>query len=124
MAMGAGMGDGIHAGSAREGGWIAIVATAVASAADADRLAALMVAQRLAACVQVGQVVSHYRWRDALHREAEWRLECKTAVGRADALLAALAQHHPYELPECLAWTVRVSRPYADWVERETRGPG
>lgn len=103
---------------------IAIVATTVASAADADRLAALMVAQRLAACVQVGQVVSHYRWRDALHREAEWRLECKTAVGRADALLAALAQHHPYELPECLAWTVRVSRPYADWVERETRGPG
>lgn len=100
---------------------IAVVTTTVASAEDADRLAALALQRRLAACVQVEQIVSHYRWRDALQREGEWRLSCKTAVDRADALCQALAQAHPYEVPQLLMWTAQAQDGYARWVDEETR---
>ncbi|QXL85772.1 divalent-cation tolerance protein CutA [Comamonas sp. NLF-1-9] len=99
---------------------IAIVSTTVAQAHDAERLAALALQQRLAACVQVAQVQSHYRWKGALQREAEWRLDGKTTQAQAPALLALLRAHHPYELPELAVHTCEVSNAYADWVRAET----
>jgi len=118
------MKDETDAESAGDATWIAVVTTTVASAADADRLAALMVERRVAACVQIERVVSHYRWQGALHREEEWRLDCKTAVSRVDALLAALAEQHPYDLPQLLVQTVRAERRYAQWVGEQTLPPG
>lgn len=100
---------------------IASVTTTVGNAADAERLADLILGARLAACVQLLQIASHYRWQEALHRETEWQLECKTALGRVDALLQALRQHHPYELPQLLVQQAQAEPRYADWVEQETR---
>lgn len=100
---------------------MAIVVTAVASVADADRLAARMMGQRLAACVQILPIVSHYRWQGVMQREDEWRLECKTAVDRVAALRAALAADHPYELPELLVQVVQADSRYARWVDEQTR---
>ncbi|QEA11968.1 divalent-cation tolerance protein CutA [Comamonas flocculans] len=99
---------------------IAVVSTTVAQAQDAERLAALALQQRLAACVQVVQVQSHYRWKGALQREAEWRLDGKTAQAQVPALLALLRAHHPYELPELAVNLCQVSTAYADWVRAET----
>ncbi|MBN9330392.1 MULTISPECIES: divalent-cation tolerance protein CutA [unclassified Comamonas] len=110
-------------GRAGQGASIAIVTTTVDSAGDADRLAALMVERCLAACVQVQQITAHYRWQAALHRDVEWRLTCKTAMDRVDALLAALAEEHPYDLPQLLVQTARAELRYAQWVNEQTRPP-
>lgn len=114
----------IHTGAAGHDALIAVVTTTVASAAQADRLAALMVRRRLAACVQVEQITSHYRWEGVSHREVEWRLACKTAADRVDALWTALAAEHPYELPQLLVQTVRAEVRYAQWVDEQTRPSG
>ena len=45
---------------------------------DARRLAQAVVQARLAACVQVQSITSHYHWQGALQEAAEWRLACKT----------------------------------------------
>ena len=100
---------------------VAVVTTAVASAQAAGQLAQAAVQQRLAACVQVLEMRSHYRWQEALHEEAEWRLECKTAPDRVPALLALLRARHPYELPELLVLSVQAEAAYAHWVLQETR---
>lgn len=103
---------------------IGVVVTTVASAADADRLAALLVGHGLAACVQIQPIVSHYRWQGEVQREPEWRLECKTAPDRVPALQAALAAEHPYELPELLVQMVQADGRYALWVDEQTREVG
>lgn len=101
---------------------IGVVVTTVASAAEADRLAALLVGRGLAACVQVEPIVSHYRWQGVVQREDEWRLECKTATDRVSALQAALAAEHPYELPELLVQMIQSDSRYALWVDEQVRG--
>jgi len=121
IVAGAGMNGEIHTGTTGHDALIAVVTTTVASAAQADRLAALMVRRRLAACVQVERITSHYRWEDAPHREVEWRLAYKTATDRVDALWAALAAEHPYDLPQLLVQTVRAEVRYARWVDEQTR---
>lgn len=77
---------------------------------------------RGAACVNVLPAVrSIYRWQGEVHDDAEALLVVKAAAEVMPALAAALAELHPYELPE---WVViatdeaLTSPAYAAWVRR------
>ncbi len=96
---------------------IAAVTTTVASADLASALATAMVERRLAACAQLTPIDSVYRWHGELQREPEVRVLFKTTVQCKAALMAAIAQCHPYEVPDIHAETLaEVHPPYADWV--------
>ena len=101
---------------------ITIVTTTVASAADAQRLAAGAVQARLAACVQVEAIASHYVWQGAQQEDAEWRLVCKTLPAAAGALCDWLRAQHPYQVPQLLTHTVEAEADYAGWVAQQVDG--
>lgn len=100
---------------------LSAVTTTVASADDARRLAQVVLQQRLAACVQVEPITSHYRWQGALHEEGELRLVCKTQPQAVPALLALLRAQHPYQVPQLLVQPLWATADYADWVRKETQ---
>ena len=89
----------------------------------AQRLARTLVEERLAACVSLlPGVVSTYRWQDRVEQATEVQLLAKTSTDRREALMARLAELHPYELPEILAVETAAGLPaYLDWVAAETR---
>jgi periplasmic divalent cation tolerance protein len=92
--------------------------TTVATAADADGLAAEAVARGHTVCVQVeGPVTSHYRWQGAQERTGEFRLMFKFLPGQQAALEAWLQAAHPYTTPE---WVVvraeYVGEKYLSWA--------
>lgn len=99
------------------------VTTTVDSREAADRLAASLVSERLAACVQVqGPIASTYRWQGAVETATEWYCHAKTTAERFEALRARLAELHPYDVPEIVALPiVRGHPPYLAWLEAETR---
>jgi periplasmic divalent cation tolerance protein len=100
------------------------VTTTVGSAAAAQALAREIMAQRLAACVQIDQgVTSLYRWQGNQVEEPEVRLVIKTMPSCEAALQALFTRHHPYELPQFLAVPMRASRAYRDWARAETQAP-
>ncbi|WP_313315857.1 divalent cation tolerance protein CutA [Pulveribacter sp.] len=101
---------------------IAIVTTTVPSQADARRLAAAAVQQRLAACVQVEAIVSHYAWQGSQCEDAELCLVCKTLPAAAPALRAWLRSQHPYEVPQLLTHTVQAEADYAQWMAQQVDG--
>ena len=95
------------------------LATTVGGEDDARRLASALLEQRLAACVQIDRLESHYRWQGALCAEAEWRLTIKSTPDKLVALQAFLASEHPYDLPQ-VVWQVLEATPaYAAWVRGE-----
>lgn len=98
------------------------VTTTVGTAEDAHRLAQAVLVQRLAACVQIEAITSHYRWEGALHEDGEWRLVCKTVPQAVDGLFALLQAQHPYTLPQLVVQPLQASAAYADWVRQETQG--
>lgn len=102
---------------------LSAVTTTVGMVEDARRLAQAVLQQRLAACVQVEAITSHYRWQGALHEESESRLVCKTLPGAVPALLALLRAQHPYELPQLVVQPLQASVEYARWVGEQI-GPG
>jgi periplasmic divalent cation tolerance protein len=99
--------------------------TTVASHADAERIAADVVARNLAVCVQIdGPVISHYRWHHQAAREEEFRLCFKLRENHAAALEAHVLATHPYEVPE---WVVvraeHVAEKYLSWAEASSTTP-
>ena len=88
--------------------------------AVAERLAEALVAERLAACVQVGgPIFSVYRWRGTIERAEEWTCRAKTTRERLPALESRVRALHPYELPEILALPAGGAADYAAWVHDE-----
>lgn len=92
--------------------------TTVAHRGDAERLASDVIAQNLAACVQIdGPVVSHYRWQGQAERSEEFRLLFKLLPAQAAALEKYVLTHHPYETPEwILVSAQRVGEKYLSWA--------
>lgn len=101
------------------------VTTTAGSLASAQGLADEILAQRLAACVQIeAGLVSRYRWKGELLEENEVRLVIKTLPGCESALQALFARSHPYDVPQFLAVTMKASPAYGQWVREETTLPG
>lgn len=88
----------------------------------AARIADTLVAERLAACVQiVPGMRSVYRWQGRVEHAEEVQLLIKTVRERSDALIARIVQLHPYELPEVIAVeVVGGSDAYLDWIREQT----
>ena len=84
----------------------------------AQGIANALVEERVAACVNVVPSLSSvYRWKGAVHNDAEALLIVKSTKDRFEALKQAVLKHHPYELPEVIAVPVdRGHAPYLDWV--------
>lgn len=101
------------------------IRTTHADRAAADACATMLVARRLAACVQVdGPVQSTYRWENAIETAAEWRCVCKTTASRAAACREAIVRTHAYRTPEILEVTVAASPDYAAWVRKGVAADG
>ena len=100
-----------------------LVFTNLPDRASAEKLAALLIEQRLAACVNVlAPCISSYRWEGKVQRDEEHPMLIKTAQDRYAELEAAIRANHPYELPEIVAVPISGGLPaYLQWVESETR---
>jgi periplasmic divalent cation tolerance protein len=92
-------------------------------AATAERIAATLVEERLAACVSiVPGLRSVYRWKGAVERADEVLLLAKTRPDRYPALQDRVQALHPYELPELVSVeTVSGLPAYLQWVAAQTR---
>ncbi|MDP1734898.1 MAG: divalent-cation tolerance protein CutA [Sulfuritalea sp.] len=99
-----------------------LVFTNLPDEASAHVLAAALVGDRLAACVNVlAPCRSVYRWQGAIENATEIPLLIKTTAARYPALEAAIRARHPYELPEIIAVPLAHGLPeYLDWLATET----
>ena len=100
-----------------------LVLTNLPDRASAERIAERVVAENLAACVNIlAPCRSVYRWKGALQHDEEHPLLLKTTRERYAALEQAVRALHPYELPEIIAVPVERGLPaYLDWVAAETQ---
>jgi periplasmic divalent cation tolerance protein len=81
-------------------------------------LAVSVVAERLAACVNiVPGLMSVYPWEGKIETAQEHLLLMKTETASFDALKVLVQEKHPYELPEIIAVPIlHGSTAYLDWI--------
>lgn len=99
---------------------ISAVTTTVGSRDDAESLAALLVEEKLAACVQFWPISSVYRWKGQVESASEHLLVAKTRTSAVARLVSRIRENHSYELPEVLVTPIEDGSPdYLKWVSDE-----
>ena len=98
-----------------------IIYSTAGSSEEANKLAEGVVAQRIAACVQMLPIRSIYRWQGKVEHAEEVLLLIKTRKELADKVIAWLKEHHSYEVPEAVAVDIAGGLDaYLRWIEDET----
>jgi len=85
----------------------------------AELIANTLVAEKLAACVNIlPGVTSVYRWQGAIEQSEELLLIIKTSQTVWPMLEAQIQALHPYELPEIVAVPIKTGEAeYIQWLE-------
>ncbi|MCA1924455.1 MULTISPECIES: divalent cation tolerance protein CutA [Buttiauxella] len=91
--------------------------------ATAQELAALVLAEKLAACVTLlPGATSLYYWEGKMEQEYEVQMLLKSDIEHQEALLACLKSHHPYQTPELLVLPVtHGDSEYLSWLYASLR---
>ncbi|MFN3680271.1 divalent-cation tolerance protein CutA [Thermosynechococcus sp.] len=101
-----------------------VVMVTTATEAEALSLADQLVAEHLAACVQILPIRSIYRWQGTVHRDPEWQLLIKTRIALFEEVRDRLVALHSYEVPEIIALPIVAgSSAYLNWVKEQTQEP-
>lgn len=97
---------------------VRVVLVTAANGEEAERIARVLVEERLAACVNlVGGVRSIYRWEGAIETAEEVLLLIKTRQEAVDTLRRRVHELHSYDVPEFLVLAVeQASEAYLAWI--------
>lgn len=85
---------------------------------ESEKLARILVEERLAACVNVTDVQSYFRWKDEFCSDREALLIIKTEKGKIHRIIERIKEVHSYELPEIIALPIIAGYDqYLAWLE-------
>jgi periplasmic divalent cation tolerance protein len=96
-----------------------IVLTTAGSIEEAQQIAAALVEQRLAACVNIiPGVESVFRWQGKIDRTREWLLMIKTKAEAFERVRNAIQKLHSYDVPEIISLEIDDgSASYLEWID-------
>lgn len=100
----------------------ALLYATFASRVDAERVAETVLAEQLAACVNIlAPCTSIYRWQGGIERGEEVPALFKTRPALALRLRERITAIHSYDLPVIEQWPVETGNAVARWIAEETR---
>jgi periplasmic divalent cation tolerance protein len=95
-----------------------LATTTTTTMEEARKIAAELVEERLAACVQIVEpITSVYRWQGKVEEEKEVLLLIKSTRDLVPRIAELLDRIHPYEVPELIATPIiGGSNTYLNWL--------
>jgi uncharacterized protein involved in tolerance to divalent cations len=98
------------------------VLTTTASEDEAEVIAEALLAEELAACVQILPIRSRYLWQGAVQREPEQLLLIKTRAALFEVVRSKIRTMHSYDTPEIVALPIAAGdADYLSWIGGVTR---
>ncbi len=87
----------------------------------AEEAGAILVNERLAACVNIyPNIKSLYQWQGTLHNENETVIVAKTTAKLVPELMQRVKELHSYDCPAMLSFAAdQVYKPYETWLNSE-----
>jgi periplasmic divalent cation tolerance protein len=98
-----------------------LVTTTFEERQQAEKLAMILLQERLIACGQIsGPVTSSYWWKGSLTTSMEYILSMKTTAVHYERLEKTIQSNHPYDVPEIVVVPItNLSDDYWAWMQQE-----
>jgi periplasmic divalent cation tolerance protein len=85
------------------------------------KIAEVLIAEKLAACIQLLPMESFYRWEGEIENAREVLMLVKTRQAHFDAAIARIRTLHPYRVPEIVAFAFSAGfSGYLTWIDSVT----
>jgi periplasmic divalent cation tolerance protein len=98
-----------------------VLLTTTPSREEAQKIARLLIDEKLAACVQLLPIESFYCWQGKTQNEAEMLLLVKTRAALFEGTIARIKAVHSYTVPEIVAMPFTAGfGSYFDWMDEVT----
>jgi periplasmic divalent cation tolerance protein len=100
-----------------------LVYITTADKAEAKKIAAILVEERLAACANVmDNMESIYRWQGKIEQGREAVLILKTTAALVPELIERIKALHSYDCPCIISLPITDgNKAFLDWINKETR---
>lgn len=93
-----------------------------ASINESKNIAKTLVEEKLAACVNIFNVTSFYKWNDKLEEDTEDLLIIKTVKKNTSEIIKKIRDIHSYDLPEIITVPINGGyKEYIRWVEENCK---
>ncbi|UPT78303.1 divalent-cation tolerance protein CutA [Sulfurovum sp. XGS-02] len=98
-----------------------IITTTTDSKENADLITQILLAKKLAACIQSTTIQSAYHWEEKIIHSEEIRLEMKTKRSLFETVQREIEQLHTYDVPEIIMVPMAgANQDYLQWIKEET----
>ncbi len=99
-----------------------VVITTTGSKNDAEKIIKALLADKLAACIQVYEIKSYYTWKEKVNEDTEQILLIKARADLYPEIEASIKQNHTYEIPEIIQLPISNGSPgYLNWIEEVSK---
>ena len=103
---------------------MSMYSTALVTAPDMEtsrRISRHVVEMRLAACANLFQIRSIYRWKGEINEEGEYGILFKIRDSDFESLKEEVLRVHPYEVPCVVRYPIAEgNQPYLEWIGEST----
>jgi len=97
-----------------------IILSTCGSIREAQMIAQDLLQRKFAACVNILQATSCYRWEGKIVKEPEWLMMIKTNLRNFPRVKKRILALNSYEVPEVVSLKINSgSQPYLAWLDRE-----
>lgn len=88
---------------------------------EARKIGRTLVAEKLAACVNIHPIQSIYRWEGEVEEAGEAAMLVKTRAELVDKVIKRVKELHSYEVPCIVSLSIDKGYPdYLKWIEEST----
>lgn len=89
---------------------------------EAEKIARVLVEEKLAACVNVFPIESIYQWQEKIEKQKEVALIVKTKTKLVAKIIKRVKKLHSYEVPCIISLPIeKAEQKFLNWIEGVTR---
>lgn len=100
-----------------------IVQTTCSSKKEAKKMAKILLEKKLAACIQIDKIESHYMWNKKYCKDKEYLLNIKTESKLFEKVEREIKENHSYDVPEIIQIAIKnLSKDYKKFIKDSTNG--
>jgi len=84
---------------------------------EANKIAKILVSEKLAACCNIFKIDSIYWWQDKIEKSGEYGIFVKTKKTLVEKITKRVKQIHPYSLPCIISFNIeKGNKDFLEWI--------